>query len=167
MDLLGDKTPQEMQDELDAANSQIEELESQLQSANSSGEQLAQRILDLEEEVNKANDKTSELQTVLDETVVEDEPLSESEMYEVMGKISFTTSDSKTEVVEGITFENSSKNQIKVSNSTSKDIKVIEEPGGAISTIYKGNYETVYINKDTEYIEIIQGDVHTKVYIIQ
>ena len=77
----------EINEQIENLENQIAEYEVQLSNAEKNAETLAGRILDLEAEVLKANNKTSELQTILDENVIEDEPLTHLEVEEITGKI--------------------------------------------------------------------------------
>jgi peptidoglycan hydrolase CwlO-like protein len=80
-------TIDDLNDQIDAANVEINNLEKQLGTAETNGDILAQRILDLEGQLNKANEDIAGLQEQLDETNNQTstaEPLTDTEMADIL-----------------------------------------------------------------------------------
>lgn len=167
-----DATIADLQAQLDAADAQILDLQSQLNTANANGETLAQRIVALEDQLTAANEDAQRLQAAADSTTTTAEPMSTTELATV-------TETEATAAPEQLTYKLYSGTQspipgieittvtgaIQVTNKTGKDITIQGIPGGAIETIYTGNYKVVGIS--TEYIDITHDGITDRVYIVQ
>ena len=140
--------PVEINEKIENLENQIEEYETQLSNAEQNAETLAGRILDLEAEILKANTKSEELKTVIDENLVEDEPLSERELAKITGEEIHLTyiksSKERLTIVEGLQFyedggfklSNKSGSTVSYQNGETGEIRTTN--GNGIPSI--GNY---------------------------
>lgn len=134
--------------ELEIANSQLLELEDSQHSA-------AERIGALEEQLKAANDDAARLQLTLDENSTTVQPLTESELNEILSSDtevvpepeapevpknpSYKIGDSASYPVAGFKFTTEGAS-LRVTNESGKDATLSGIPGDAEKVLYNGNY---------------------------